>query len=614
MCGIVGVFDLKGKREIPKEIVEGMSKKLTHRGPDESGFYVEPGLAFGFKRLSIIDLDSGNQPHFSENRDIVSICNGEIYNYKELKSTLCKSGHAFETNSDIEVLPHLYEEFGFDVATKLNGQFAFAIYSKKDSSLMLCRDQVGIAPLFYTIFDGFLIFASEIKAILEYPNIKKKVNLNALDELFNFPSILAPNSMFEGIYALRAGHFLRVEYGEVREFEYWDLRYPKIGEIEYIKDEEEAKEAIVEELKRSVARRLQADVPIGFYLSGGLDSSLIGALIKNLTPNITRDSFSINFQDSLICESPYQEEMVKILGSRHHKKSFDAHEIASRLKSAIYYAESPLKESYNTCSLALSELVSSNNIKVILTGEGSDELFAGYVGYRVDSLRDEDDELSLEMAMEREIRGRVFGDESFKYEKNYLEFKEIKDAIYSKNLDINSFCALKNNYIKKDKISNLNPIHKRSYVDFKFRLSDHLLSDHGDRVSYANSIEARYPFLDIEFIELVKRVDPSLFIKNGVEKYILKEASKPYLPSSIYNREKFAFVAQGSNYLLSENIEWINDLISYDKIKREGYFDPDTVERIKKLYSSREFKINQTFDTDLLMIIITFEIFLETFI
>ncbi len=613
MCGIVGVIDLKAKREIDKKIIEDMADMLIHRGPDDCGYYFDKGVAFGFRRLSIIDLSCGNQPHFNETKDIVSICNGEIYNYKELKSGLINRGHKFNANSDVEVLVHLFEENPYDFVKNLNGQFAFAIYDKKNQEFMLCRDHVGIAPIFYTISDGFLIFASEIKAILKFPNIKKEVNLNSLDQLFTFPSIVSPNTMFKDIYSLKAGHFLKIKNGEMRECEYWDLDYRNTKDLNL--SEIELQEAIIEKLKKAIDLRLQADVPVGFYLSGGLDSSLIGSLIKKLSPNSKRDSFSILFKDRDIDERNFQRMMSEKLNSTHHEYEFDMHEIAKRLKSAIYYAETPLKESYNTCSLALSKLVNSSNIKVVLTGEGSDELFGGYVGYRMEGLRDEDLD-SIEGAFEKEIRNKIFGDENFFYEKNYYEFKELKDDIYSNDLraKLYEFDATTKKIIDTTKLIGIDNIKKRSYCDFKLRIADHLLADHGDRVSYANSIEARYPFLDIEFIEFVKNIDSKYLVKNGVEKYILKEASKKYLPHEITSREKFAFVAPSSQFLLKENIEWINDMLSYEKIKREGFFNPDMIERIKKHHLSSNSKLNQTFETDFLMVVLTFEIFLEQFL
>ncbi len=616
MCGITGVFNFSGGPPVERDVIERMADALAHRGPDDSGFYVEDRLGFGFKRLSIIDLTSGNQPIYNEDRSIVMICNGEIFNYKELRHELESKGHRFYTHSDVEVLAHLYEEHGTDFLNKLNGQFAFAIFDRKTNTLLLARDHVGIAPLFYTVIDNTFIFASEIKAILKHPLVRREVNLTALDQIFSFPGLVSPRTMFKNIHSLKPGHSILIRDGRIEVNEYWDMNYPLASEIETGKPESYYIEKLDELFSRSVQYRLQADVPVGFYLSGGMDSSLTASVIRKLHSE-KRHSFSIGFQQADIDERKYQELMADAVGSIHHNVIFDWPDISNRLRQVIYHAETPLKESYNTCSLTLSELVRENGIKVVLTGEGADELFAGYVGYRFDMQRGEfdDDLYSPEMIMEKEIREKLWGNPEFFYERNQYELRETKQAIYSKGVNerFREFDSVNQDLVDRAKLAGRHPMHKRSYIDFKLRIADHLLADHGDRVAYANSIEARYPFLDVEFIEFVKTIPPSLMINGPVEKYILKRLSEKYLPEQIIHREKFAFVAPGSPYLIRENIEWINDLLSYESIKKQGYFNPDTIERLKKMYQADNFNVNQTFENDLLMIVLTFGIFLEVF-
>jgi len=616
MCGITGVFNFSGGPPVERDVIERMADALAHRGPDDSGFYVEDRLGFGFKRLSIIDLTSGNQPIYNEDRSIVMICNGEIFNYKELRHELESKGHRFYTHSDVEVLAHLYEEHGTDFLNKLNGQFAFAIFDRKTNTLLLARDHVGIAPLFYTVIDNTFIFASEIKAILKHPLVRREVDLTALDQIFSFPGLVSPRTMFKNIHSLKPGHSILIRDGRIEVNEYWDLNYPLASEIDTGKPESYYIEKLDELFSRSVQYRLQADVPVGFYLSGGMDSSLTASVIRKLHSE-KRHSFSIGFQQADIDERKYQELMADAVGSIHHNVIFDWPDISNRLRQVIYHAETPLKESYNTCSLTLSELVRENGIKVVLTGEGADELFAGYVGYRFDMQRGEfdDDLYSPEMMMEKEIREKLWGDPEFFYERNQYELRETKQAIYSKGVNerFREFDSVNQDLVDRAKLAGRHPMHKRSYIDFKLRIADHLLADHGDRVAYANSIEARYPFLDVEFIEFVKTIPPSLMINGPVEKYILKRLSEKYLPEQIIHREKFAFVAPGSPYLIRENIEWINDLLSYESIKKQGYFNPDTIERLKKMYQADNFNVNQTFENDLLMIVLTFGVFLEVF-
>lgn len=603
MCGIVGVINFN--KNISKSKIKFMADKLEHRGPDEEGYYLEDKVALGFKRLSIIDLENGQQPMYF--KDCVIVTNGEIYNYKELREEL-KDKYKFKTNCDIEVLLYMYYEYGKSFVKRLNGQFAIAIFNKKTKELFLARDQIGITPLFYTLNNKRFIFASEIKAILEYT--KAQVDIKGLDQILTFPGLTSPQTVFKNIKSLEAGHYLVFKNKDYKLTQYWDLEYP-------LEVEDKGKEYYLEKLdyhlKRAIKLRLNADVDVGFYLSGGLDSSLIAALIKDLEPNRDRDSYSISFSDSKIDESKYQNMMVKELNSKHHTVNFGWSEIEKRIKEMVYHAEAPLKESYNSCSLALSACVANNKKKVILTGEGADELFGGYIGYRLGSKRELGSD--IDGFMEDEITQRLWGDSEFFYEKNYNEFNEFKESFYSNKVlkNFNNFNAVENDIIDIKKIENIDFFHKRSYIDFKVRLPDHLLADHGDRVAYANSIEARYPFLDIELIEFVKTIPPKYMIYNNKEKYILNEYAKKYLPKEITNREKFAFVAPNTSYLLKQDIKWINKILDYKKIKKEGFFNPDMIENLKNRYLGDDFSLNQTFENDFLMFVLTFEILLETF-
>ncbi|MBU0485477.1 MAG: asparagine synthase (glutamine-hydrolyzing) [Proteobacteria bacterium] len=616
MCGITGVYAMGG-RPVERDLLKAMADKLVHRGPDDEGYYLDGELGFGFRRLSIIDLAHGNQPHFNEDKSLVSVCNGEIYNYRELKEELTAKGHTFATACDVEVLVHLYEEHGPAFLQRLNGQFALAIYDRRKKTLFLARDQVGIAPLFYTVANGAFIFGSEIKAILVHPEVRREVELTGLDQIFTFPGLVSPYTMFKDIHSLKPGHYLLVGPGKVEEREYWDLVYPLENESESAKAESYYSETLDELLRRAVSSRLQADVPVGFYLSGGLDSSLIAAMINSCRPDEKFHSFSIGFTQEEIDERKYQKLMTERLNSIHHEILFDWPDIGTRLQDAIYHAESPLKESYDTCSLALSEMVRQNGIKVVLTGEGSDELFGGYVGYRFDSLRQNQDEEDdyVEAQLEGQIRQKFWGDDRFLYERNFYKFRETKEALYAEGIrgSLPEFASEEKALINQSRFNGRHPGHKRSYADFKLRLADHLLADHGDRVSLANSVEARYPFLDINVIEFARTIPINLLLKDGVEKSIVKKVAAKYLPAQVIDREKFGFVAPGSPFLLKHNREWINDLLSFEKIKREGYFNPETIERLKVLYSDEKFSLNQTFDNDLLMIVLTFEIFLELF-
>ena len=616
MCGLTGFFDSTHGRPADRDLLVRMTTTLVHRGPDSEGYFTEGPIGLGFRRLAIIDLASGDQPLYNEDESIVLLCNGEIYNYIALRKELEQKGHVFRSASDVEVLLHLYEEEGIGFLNRLNGQFAFAIYDRKKKLLFLARDQVGINPLYYTVAGGVFIFASEIKAILEHPLVEREVDLTGLDQTFSFPGLVSPRTMFKGIHSLKSGHYLLVQNGDVQVREYWDLDYPRDGEIAYDRPESYYVERLDELLTRSVNYRLQADVPVGFYLSGGLDSSMIAALINKVSPGSHRHSFSIDFNDRHISESKYQQLMARYVDSVHHQITFDWPEINDRLAEMIYHCECPVKETYNTCSMALSAAARSNDITVVLTGEGADELFAGYVGYRFDQygIRDSG-KYDLETMLEEELRERLWGDKNLFYEIDQHAFREIKRALYSTRLNeqFGQFDCLNAGLVNKERLKDRHYLHQRSYLDFKLRLSDHLITDHGDKMALANSVEARYPFLDIDVVEFSKEIPPHIKLNSLTEKYVLKKVAEGLVPPDIINREKFGFHAPGSPFLLQQNSEWIQDLLSYERIKRQGYFNPDTIELLKQQYSREGFRLNLPFESDLLIIVLAFGIFLDRF-
>ena len=616
MCGFAGYLDLRSGRAAKKEVLARMAQTIVHRGPDSSGYFLEEQFGLGFRRLSIIDLEGGNQPMTNEDHSIVLVCNAEIYNYRELKTGLEEKGHVFRTKCDVEVLLHLYEDNGVDFLNKLNGQFAFVIYDRKKKELFLARDQVGINPLYYTIADGVLIFASEIKAILEHPSVRREVDLTGLDQTLSFPGVVSPRTMFKGIESLESGHYITVRNNDLRVTEYWDLDYPKLGELSYQRPESYYVDELKNLLAQAVKYRLQADVPVGFYLSGGLDSSLIAAVVQANTPNGHGRSFSISFTERDISEVNYQRMVAQHVGSEHHEILFDWAEISERLPQMVYHCECPVKETFNTCSLALSQAAKSAGVTVILAGEGADELFAGYVGYRFDQLGLRTAKpYDLETILEDELRERLWGDKDLFYEIDQYPLREVKTALYSSGVNelFAEFECLNFELVNKKRLKDRHFIHQRSYLDFKLRLSDHLLSEHGDRMALANSVEGRYPFLDINLIEFCREIPPDLKLNHFNEKYILKKTAEGLVPPEIINREKFGFRAPGSPYLLQQGIEWINDLLSYERIKRQGYFNPDVVERLKAQYSQSGFTLHPHLESDLLMIVITFGMLLDLF-
>lgn len=618
MCGICGFvkFGRSASGE-DESIIRRMNSKLLHRGPDAQDTLTFDNVAMGFSRLSIIGLGNGMQPISNEDDSLALICNGEIFNYIELRDELRSKGHTFKTETDVEVIVHLYEEHGESFLNRMNGQFAFALYDKKRKQLFCARDQMGIVPFYYTTAQDSFIFASEIKAILEHPAVERAVDLVGLDQVLTFPGLISPRTMFKNIRSLENGHYLVVDRnGHMENREYWDLVYPEKGVAGADgKSEEYYMDRLEELFEKSIKLRLRTDVPYGVYLSGGLDSSMITMKINQLFPQIRNEAFSIDFAEANISETLYQVLIAKKSNSNLNKKTFFFKDISERLVQTIYHCECPLKETYNTASFSLSASTRAKGIKVILSGEGSDELLAGYVGYRFDKLRALNVVQNATTRLEDSLRERIWGDQSFFYENNFLDLEGVKRSLYSGEVNavFEEVNCLNHKVVNKDRLHNRDILSKRSYIDYKVRLVDHLVSDHGDRMALANSVEVRYPFLDKDFVEFSTQIPPELKLKDFTEKYILKKMAGRFVPKTVIGREKFGFVAPGSPYLLQNNIEYINDILSYDRIKQQGYFNPDRVEELKNIYKQDGFSLNVPFESDQLIVVLTFGILLDQF-
>lgn len=608
MCAICGIFNLKNDEKIDPAVVEKMLDTLRHRGPDGSRTLVLDQVALGFNRLSFIDLDGGMQPIQNEDQTVSMICNGEIYNFQSLRKELTEKGHIFRTKTDVEVILHLYEEYGLDFPNRLNGQFAIALYDSRNRQLLLVRDHMGIAPLFYTVVNGKVVFASEIKAILEYPGVDRRLNLKAVDQLMNFPGIVSPVTFFDGIYSLECGHMLCVRPGEeIRNIEYWDLVYTAEEED---KGEAYYTERLRELLKDAISRRLVADVPIGFYISGGLDSSVVACYIGKYLLN-SYYSFSAEIGSGDLDESRFQKIIRDAVGSTHFSTKVAEREIWENLPDVIYHAETAVKETYDTAAYLLSDLVRKSPAKAVLTGQGSDEFFCGYVGYMVDLFRNmQKDRMSKE---ECEVNERLWGDPYFRYERNHPEIRKIHTKVYSKDVrgEIGRFSAWAESPINIDRVRGLSSQKRRSYIDYKLRLSDHLLSEHGDRMFSAHSVEGRHPFLDIELLNFVTSI-PDKYKLNGTdEKYILKKAAKGIVPEEILKRKKFPFQAPGMSAMVKQSDG--GEFLSEALIRKQGIFDAAYVEEMKRIYRQSDFKLMGAYEIDYLLIVMTVTMLCERF-
>jgi len=407
---------------------------------------------------------------------------------------------------------------------------------------------------------------------------------------------------------------MTVDARGVRSRPYWDLLYPPAGEPAEARSEESWREETEHRLTQAVRRRLHADVPVGAYLSGGLDSSLVTALMReNGAGSI--ESFSITFANELLDERKHQRLMADRLGCRHHEIDLGLDGIESRLRSVIWHCECPLKESYNTASLALSAAARQHGVPVVLSGEGADELFAGYIGYRYDAFRRARGTPAPVTGREAELRQRLWGDTSVFYENQLAEHETQRKSLYSPALRelFDEFEFSRHGVVDPERLAGIHPLHQRSYLDVKLRLGDHLVGDHGDRMLLANAVEGRFPFLDVEIADLASRMPPDMKLRGFEEKHILKAVARKYLPKSIVEREKYAFNAPGSPDLLRGGVEWVEQLLSPDTIRRQGYFNPAAVEDLKQVYRHPDFNLAGSSEEDLLMIVLTFGLFLEVF-
>ena len=608
MCGICGIYNLRKKEKIEDKIIDKMLYAIRHRGPDGNDKFINEQVGLGFNRLSFLDLSGGMQPLLNEDKKIAMICNGEIFNYQELRKELQEKGHIFRTGTDVEVALHLYEEYGLDFPKYLNGQFSIALYDEKDKQLVLVRDQIGICPLFYTVADDRVIFASEIKGILEYPGIERKLNLNAVDQLMNYPGVVSPTTFFKGIHSLEAGHMLIIRpEQEIKNIEYWDLMYnpeeEDKGEAYYV-------ENLRELLKKAISRRLIADVPIGFYVSGGLDSSVVACYIGKFLLN-SYYSFSAEIGSGDLDESHFQKIVRDCVQSTHYSTQVGEKEIWDNLSKVIYHAESAVKESYDVAAYMLSGLVQQSPAKAVLTGQGSDEFFYGYVGYMVDMFRFmQKDKMSPE---ECEVNERLWGDPYFRFERNHPEIRKIHMNVYNENLrgEIDKFSAWSESPINVDRVKNLSSQKRRSYIDYKLRLSDHLLGEHGDRMFFSHSVEGRHPLLDAELLAFVTSIPDKYKLKGVNEKYILKKAGEGIVPDEILKRKKFPFQAPGMSAMIKKpsGIDFLNE----DMIKKYGVFDLNYINHMKEVYSQDDFKLMGAYEIDYLLIALTVTMLCEQY-
>lgn len=607
MCGIAGVYYHRGMLPDAEFLLRKMLACIQYRGPDESGIYYDNLVAMGNVRLSIIDLSTGQQPLSTPDGNLWIVFNGEIFNYPEMKQDLIKRGHTFHTQSDTEVLLHSWQEYGTSCFNMLNGQFAVAIWERSKKRLILARDRVGIRPLYYTWHDEKFIFGSEIKAILAFPGIQPSIDTRALAQVFSFWNTLTPRTIFRDIMELPPGHYMNISDGKAEIHQWWKLSFPSHPGAYFKGTFNEAQEELDGLLTDAVRLRLRADVPVAAYLSGGLDSSATTALIKKVAPE-SLQTFSIGFEDSEFDETPFQQEVSSYLHTRHTSFYCTNEEIGRYFPQVVWHSEIPILRTAPVPMFCLSKKVRENNIKVVITGEGADEMLAGYDIFKEAIIREfwsrQPDSKYRPLLLNKlypylaQFHGRNKAMLKFFYG---YKLEETGSPFYSHLLRWHNTGVILN-YLSPDIRSDLNGydpaseskhllqkdfdrwdrLSKAQWLEIKLFMSGYLLSSQGDRVAMANSVEGRYPFLDYRVMEFCATLPPDFKMHGLNEKYILKKLMNNRLPESILKRPKQAYRAPVSKSLLdSGHHVYVTELLSEKGLKETGLFDPVQVNKLR---------------------------------
>ncbi|MBX3165794.1 MAG: asparagine synthase (glutamine-hydrolyzing) [Candidatus Eremiobacteraeota bacterium] len=606
MCGIAGRFDLQASRDTHPEMLGQMGAAIQQRGPDESGWLSEPGVGLVSQRLAIVGLESGRQPIENEDGTVAVVCNGEFFDHREVRRRLEQRGHRFRTESDSEILVHLWEEYGEALFDHLRGQFAFALLDRRRRWLILARDRLGICPLYTCQSDGWFYFGSEIKALLASGQIAPRADPLALDHIFSFFAMGMRRTMFAGVQALLPGHYLKLENGSVSERQYWDLDFPDQGQE--LRGPDLAAQ-LGERLERSVAVRLRADVPVVSYLSGGVDSSLVASLAsRQLGRPIP--TFSIRILQDKLDEVPRALLTARQIGSQPFIVECGAREIAETYPALVTASESPVIDTSSAAIFRLAAAVRRQGYKVALTGEGADEALAGYPWFKVNRLLSLFDRLGLGEGLRRRFYGRANrrGQEWPVFARRYEcmgGFHATSDLYGACSLSgyrvysdahleqMGEHTACEDLLLNHERMRRWHPLNRSLYLGYKVMLAGLLMSHKGDRPAMANSVETRFPFLDEEVVAFCAALDPDQKLKGWFrDKHLLRTYAAGHLPAVIANRPKHIFRARYAGSLLDPEPAYVRQLLSSESLGRTGYFDPARVDyarsRLGQPLSGRE--------------------------
>jgi asparagine synthase (glutamine-hydrolysing) len=601
MCGIVGIIDPALPASEIQPTLQRMNDIIVHRGPDDDGFFLSEGIGLGMRRLSIIDLGGGKQPIYNEDRSIVIVFNGEIYNYRELTQQLKQRGHVFTTMSDTEVIVHLYEEVGEACVDQLRGMFAFAVWDMGRRKLFIARDRLGIKPLYYTQMGDRLIFGSEIKSILQHPDVEARLDLEGLNNFLSLKYVPAPRTMFEGIQSLQPGHTLTWHANTVAIKPYWDLSFAN-SQNGHLSEEAYAEqlEALIRE---SVKLRLRSDVPFGAFLSGGVDSSTVVAIMSQFLDEPVK-TFSVGFHDDthVADELPFARLVAKQYQTDHHEIYVGPQDFIDLMDKVAWHLDQPIADQATVATYMVSKLASSH-VKMVLTGEGGDELFAGYARYAGERFSPYFRHIpasvkSLALAMSDRLPGlhrpkiALYAlcqpDETTRFTNWFPLFNyDRKMALLSDDLRSELYQA-SSDYVFAEYLARTDAsdaLNRMLYVDTKLWLPDYLLL-RGDKLTMATSLEGRVPLLDHKVVEFAASLPPHLKLNGLARKYLLKKVSRKLLPPEIIDRKKEGFPIPIYQWLRTEANSLLRDYLSPETVQRRGLFNQDYVTKLLDEYQA----------------------------
>ncbi|MDB9314654.1 asparagine synthase (glutamine-hydrolyzing) [Spirulina sp. CS-785/01] len=606
MCGICGVVYADPERPVHGKLIEMMSASLVHRGPDQGGQYIQENVGLGSRRLSIIDLDGGQQPIHNEDQTIWVVFNGELYNYRELTRSLTRRGHKFYTETDTEVLVHAYEEFGGEFLEYLNGMFAFALWDSRHQRLILGRDRMGIKPLYYTLHDNALIFGSELKTLLTYPQLPRNIDLTALNEYLSFEYIPTPRTILQNVFKLPPGHGLRYQQGQLKTWQYWDINLARSENITP-KPVQDYEQELIKVLTEAVQKEMVSDVPVGVLLSGGLDSSTIAAIMAKIAPNPVK-SFSIRFDDPSFDESNYARQVADHLKTEHYELTLTPKLTLDLVPQLAKVLDEPLGDSSILPTFLLSQFT-RHHVKVALGGDGGDELFGGYstlqahrlveyyegllpsvvrhrmIPWIVDRLPVSFDDISFDFKLRRFIAGR--GIPIIMRHHQWLGSYTVpqKRQLLQPWTQLQEKDTYQVAFEHQQSSQAQDALNQLLYCDLKLYLEGDILPK-VDRASMANSLEVRVPFLNHTLVEYVAQMPHSLKLRGFTTKYILRRTMQDYLPTPILNRKKKGFNMPVAKWLTKELRPLVEEMLSPSRLQREGFFNADYVQQLLQEHMS----------------------------